>query len=58
LGTDERKGAIAEAVIGAADSPNGTMTADGAGSTPIAPSTNRVPAALPHDMRQWAALFR
>jgi hypothetical protein len=39
---------MADAETGAADSANGTNTADGAGNTPIAPSTNCGPDEWPH----------
>ena len=48
---------MAVAETGAADSANGTKTADGAGKTPIAPSTNCGPEVRPHVKRQCVGLF-
>jgi hypothetical protein len=47
---------MADAWTGAADSANGTNTADGAGNTPIAPSTNCGPELWPQVKRQWVIL--
>jgi hypothetical protein len=43
---------MADAETGAAVSANGTNTADGAGNTPIAPSTNCGPDVRPQVKRQ------
>jgi len=47
---------MADARAGAADSANETNTADGAGNTPIAPSTNCGPELWPHVKRQCVVL--